>query len=168
MYPSSDSYSFRPVEERDLDMLADHRNDYATFTNLTSPLPVFKDKQQDWLRSLGYDKMYFIGEFEDKPVAFLRLTDLDWVNRNAAVGIDVFFTSRGRGHAKALFPMLVQYCFNTLNLERVWLLVRDHNSAAQHIYTELGFKEEGRLRNHVWFAGDWEDYIIMGLLREEW
>lgn len=162
-------YSFRPVEAQDLDLLADHRNDPDVWENLTSILPVLKDQQHDWLASLGTDKYYFIGYFFDEiPIAFLRLTDIDWVNRNAAVGIDIFKDYRGRGHAKDMFELLVGYCFNVLNLHRVWLLVRERNTRAIRVYEEVGFLTEGTMREHLWRFGAYEDYRLMGLLREDW
>lgn len=167
-------YSFRPVEKRDLERLANHRNDPDVWENLTSVLPVLKDRQEEWLASLGTDKYYFIGLYHrtegDLPsdIAFLRLTDIDWVNRNAAVGLDVFVPYRGGGHATPLFELFVNYCFESLNLHRLWLLVREDNERAARVYEQVRFTTEGTMREHLWRDGTYENYRLMGLLRKDW
>jgi RimJ/RimL family protein N-acetyltransferase len=161
-------YSFRPVEESDLDFLADHRNDPEVNQNLTSVLPVLKDKQKNWLASLGGDNYYFIGLHNGSPIAFLRLNDIDWVNRNAAVGLDIFKEYRGLHRAKPMLGTLVRYCFMELNLHRLWLLVLATNEVAIKVYEGVGFQNEGIQREHIFRNGKYEDYLLMGLLRDEW
>jgi RimJ/RimL family protein N-acetyltransferase len=35
-------------------------------------------------------------------------------------------------------------------------------------YSACGFVEEGRLREHVWNNGRFDDLVYMGILRKEW
>lgn len=161
-------YSFRPVTEPDLLLLAHHRNQYETWANLTSPLPVLLHRQKKWLEEMGSSYLYFIGTWQKKDVGVLRLTDIDWVNRNAAVGLDIFEDFRGGGHAKPLFALLCDYCFSQLGMNRLWLMVMDGNDRARSVYEWAGFKVEGRMRSHLFRDGAFVDYIIMGILKEEW
>ncbi|MEU1372270.1 GNAT family protein [Streptomyces triculaminicus] len=42
-----------------------------------------------------------------------------------------------------------------------------HNEASLALQRRLGFIEEGRLRDHVFFAGRHHDLVMMGMLAEE-
>jgi RimJ/RimL family protein N-acetyltransferase len=35
-------------------------------------------------------------------------------------------------------------------------------------YRKVGFVEEGRIRQHAWVRGGYEDELVMSVLREEW
>lgn len=173
-------FGIRPVTQDDLSVLAESRNDPTTWQNLTNPLPVFPHTQQLWLDAMDDSNMYFIGYIVDeelpKPgvirlerkVSLLRLTQIDWINRNACVGLDVFPFHRSKGYGQELFDILVEYCFVELNLTRLWLLVLDSNAAAINVYKKVGFQKEGIMRNHIFRKGAYMDYVLMGLLREEY
>lgn len=42
------------------------------------------------------------------------------------------------------------------------------NEGAWKLYQRLGFKEEGRKREAMWYDGDYRDCVEMGMLRREW
>jgi len=46
--------------------------------------------------------------------------------------------------------------------------VLPHNARAHQIYRDLGFCEEGRLRQRFYKDGAYHDLISMSLLRSEW
>ena len=64
--------------------------------------------------------------------------------------------------------MLVDYAFRSRNLRRVHLQTLASNTAALASYRAVGFMEEGRLREHAWVEGAYEDIVLMGVLRSEW
>lgn len=74
----------------------------------------------------------------------------------------------GRGYGREAVRLLISYGFNLLNLRRIYLTVNGRNERAIRAYRAVGFVEEGRLRQHVWSNGDYDDLIYMGVLREEW
>lgn len=160
-------FSMRVVTPDDLPLLAAHRNHPGTWMNLTSPLPVMPHRQERWLESLSDENMYFIGRFDDDDVALLRLTDIDWQNRTAAVGLDVFEAHRGKGLATPMMMTICSFAFEELDLYRLWLLVLATNHRAIKVYRNVGFTVEGRMRQHIYRNGDRVDYILMGMLRGE-
>jgi len=64
--------------------------------------------------------------------------------------------------------MLVEYGFNTLNMNRIELTVYEFNIRAYKSYQKAGFIEEGRKRQARYHNGKYHDEIIMAILREEW
>lgn len=178
-------YGLRPVDGGDLDKLAAHRNDLTTWRNLTQSFPVWRHNQRGWLESLGKTDFYFMtvvstkdpeqiyinaeGPFYDRfDTGLIRVTDVDWQNRNAAVGVDTFRDLRGKGYGTKFFNLAVKWCFEELNMHRVWLMVLDDNTIAAQIYKRAGFRNEGVLRQHIYRNGKYHDYKLMGLTVDEW
>ena len=54
-----------------------------------------------------------------------------------------------------------------MNLNRVYLRVYAENERAVRCYRACGFREEGRLREHVYFDGHYGDVLEMAVLRRE-
>lgn len=167
---SGNGYHCRPVTIEDAYTLLRHRNNPSTWEQLTSSLPIYQHDQLKWVKSLGPDKQYYIVASSSlgKDVGLVRITDIDWQNRNAAVGVDVFQYFRRNGHGQKIFDLVVKYCFDELNLHRLWLLVLESNKAANKIYTRAGFSVEGILAQHIFRHGRYQNYIMMGLLEDEY
>ena len=76
--------------------------------------------------------------------------------------------SIGKGIGEEAVNLLVGYAFSRLNLHRVWLGVNYDNERAVACYLKCGFKEEGRLREDIFYHGKYADVLRMGILRDEW
>lgn len=74
----------------------------------------------------------------------------------------------GKGIGTEACEMLVDYAFNRLNAHRVWLGVNADNVGAINCYRKVGFKEEGRLREDIFYFGKYVDVVRMGILQQEW
>jgi len=161
-------FTMRMVEEPDLVKLADHRNSPEVWGNLTSPIPVAHHNQNAWLHSLYKNDMYFIAQRREASgdIGLIRITDIDWVNRNAAVGLDIFSEHRGNHLAKGVFALAVKYSFDVLNLHRLWLMVIEGNAPAIKTYQDAGFEIEGVMKKHLFKNGEYRDYIVMGKLND--
>lgn len=111
----------------------------------------------------------FAIEADGRLVGFCGLYRRDEVAQTAELGITIGDRDYlGRGYGREAIGMLLDYGFRMLNLQRVYLNVNARNSRAIRAYLACGFVEEGRLRRHVWSAGDYDDLVYMGVLRDEW
>ncbi|GIV66946.1 MAG: N-acetyltransferase [Bellilinea sp.] len=113
---------------------------------------------------------YIIQRLEDdQKIGLIDLNGIDWVSRNAWVGIGIgereFW---GKGYGTDAMRVLLRYAFTILNLQRVTLNVFDFNQRGYASYKKCGFKEEGRLPSALLKAGKRWDLIFMGVLRSEW
>ncbi len=163
---------FRPVEEKDLELILKLRNDPTTWRNLTDIDLIDAESQKSWLKMLSKQKKskrYFtVYNLKNRFVGLIRMDEFDWANRSVRVGCDVAKELRGKGLGTQIMEMVVQYCFQYLNMHRLWLLVLEFNGAARTVYKKAGFKEEGCYRKAIFREGKYHDYILMSLLREEW
>src|SRR5262249_50692365 len=105
----------------------------------------------------------------DLLIGAAGLHDIDLRNRHAWFGITIGDKSAwGKGHGTEATRLILELAFGTLNLNRVFLHVYEYNERARHVYEQIGFRVEGRLRQDVFHAGRYWDTIVMGILREEW
>lgn len=165
-----DSIEILPLEERHLESLRRLRNDPQTWPYLTSPLPVDPKSQMKWFEQLCSDKSrrYFAIEKNSKFVGVVRTDEWDQINQSVRIGVDIVPKFRRQGIATKVYKLLLEYLFNQVNMHRVWLLAAEFNKPALALYKKLGFEKEGTQRQALFRNGQWHDYIMMSLLREEY
>ena len=73
----------------------------------------------------------------------------------------------GRGYGSDAIVTLLGFAFREMNLNRVWLTVMDGHERAIACYRSCGFREEARRRREVYKHGRYWDFIVMGILRDE-
>ncbi|HUS81973.1 MAG TPA: GNAT family protein [Dehalococcoidia bacterium] len=74
----------------------------------------------------------------------------------------------GRGYGTEVTRLVLRYAFDTLQLHRVHLRVAAYNVRACRCYEKAGFRVEGILRQSFQVDGEWQDDVMMAVLREEW
>ena len=76
----------------------------------------------------------------------------------------------GHGEGAAFLQALVDYAFQDLLANRIWLDTSADNLRAQKAYQRAGFVLEGRLRSHEFHpkTAHRDDTLLYGILRDEW
>ena len=75
-----------------------------------------------------------------------------------------------QGEGPMFLQAQIDYAFDDLQAQRLWLDASAENIRAQKAYLKAGFVFEGRQRGH-WFRpalGHSVDLMLYGILREEW
>jgi RimJ/RimL family protein N-acetyltransferase len=116
----------------------------------------------------GKDMAEFAVDVDGALVGRCGLFAVDELSRNGEIGISFGPPHRGKGYGRDAIRVLVTYAFEHRNLHRVWLETVASNVAALRAYAAAGFVEEGRLREHAWVEGGYDDVVRMGVLRSEW
>jgi len=172
MYKYKD-IAFRVIEREDLETLRKLHNDPTTYLNLLNIDLVDEEGQLEWWKNLYKkkdDKRYVIC-FADKPnviIGRLRIQSINWLHNNCEVGLDITPEYRGKGYGVKSYEMLLEFLFNHLNMNMVYLKVADFNPNAKKLYEKVGFKETGRLPQSYYRHGKYWDYIIMSLTKDEY
>jgi [ribosomal protein S5]-alanine N-acetyltransferase len=74
----------------------------------------------------------------------------------------------GQGFATEAAAALLQWAFDTLDLNRVQAETDTRNTASGRVLEKLWFVREGRLREDCVVDGEVSDSWVYGLLRREW
>lgn len=117
----------------------------------------------------GRDGAGFAIEADGQFIGQCALFHFDYTAQTCELGITIGDKNYwGRGYGRDAVRVLLDYAFRLRNLRRVHLTVNGNNARALGAYRACGFVEEGRLRAHIWNAGEYVDLVHMGLLRSEW
>lgn len=115
----------------------------------------------------GRDDANFAIEADGRFIGICGLFNFDYTARTCELGITIGDRAYwGRGYGREAVSLLVDYAFRLRNFRKVWLRVHGANERAQRAYLACGFVEEGRLRQHVFSNGRYDDLVYMGILRE--
>jgi RimJ/RimL family protein N-acetyltransferase len=164
---------FRPLEREDAPRLAAYLNDPGVRRALLWHRPLSVAQEQSFLEALGKDEhqvVLGIARHEDSElIGTTGLHGLDFRSRRAEFGLVIGERSFwGQGYGTEATRMMLDYGFGTLNLNRVWLQVFGHHTAAVRVYEKAGFRREGVQREHHFAEGRYVDTVMMGILRSEW
>jgi len=88
--------------------------------------------------------------------------------RSAKVGYCLAEAAWGKGFATEAARALLQWAFDTLDLNRVQSEADTRNTASGRVLEKLGFLREGTLREDCIVDGEVSDTWVYGLLRREW
>ena len=72
------------------------------------------------------------------------------------------------GYCTEAAAAVLQFAFDTLDLERVYAKYMGKNPASGRVMAKLGMLQEGVLRHHRCKWGAFEDLVVCGILRSEW
>lgn len=170
---------FRPMEQEDLEQVRIIRNDPTTWMYLTSVGMISRAGQQEWFESLlkSKDRAYFACFEMEKIypmiaqkdlIGFIRTDLMDGINKHVRVGMDVVPEKRRKGWGTKIYHALLRFCFAEWNMNKVYLFVLEGSEVAIKLYKNVGFQEDGRMRQAVYRDGNYKDYIIMSILHEEY
>ena len=106
---------------------------------------------------------------QDDPRGFAIFCDIGFPS-GAVCLMRLALADPGQGEGKAFLRHLVDYGFQTLGAQRLWLDASGGNIRAQKAYVRAGFTLEGRLRQHEYVprTGQVIDQLFYGILRPEW
>ena len=162
-------------EEKHLDHIMEHFNDPEMRVFLGGYAPVTRDAEREWIRSANEEmkqRRAFTFAIERIPecdmIGSLGLHDIDWLSRNAVLGIAIYPKKFwGKGYGTEALELLIDYGWTHLNLRRIHLGVHDFNPRAKHVYEKLGFRLYGTAHKRFYVNGEYVDTHYMELFRTE-
>ena len=162
----------RAREPGDIDRAMAWINDYEVARFLIIRYPQSRAAEEDWLRGsmhAGFHGLPLaIDTLDGVHIGNIDLRDIQPENRTGEIGVMIGDKRYwGRGYGSDAVRALTRFAFQTMNLQRVHLRTYEYNERGRAAFTKAGFREEGRLRRHIYMEGRYWDVILMGCLREE-
>lgn len=172
--PDRPTISLRARTDDDLDVLYRLAADLDTWEERTpsAPAPLTRARFDARLSRAAEsdpsdEAVSFVVDVDGRAVGSASLFGFDLFARHAEAGIGLLPDARGRGIGTAAIAQLVEFGFVRRNLRRIHLQAIASNTRAIRAYAKAGFVVEGRLREHAWVRGAYEDIVLMGILRSE-
>ncbi|MBC8161453.1 MAG: GNAT family N-acetyltransferase [Roseiflexaceae bacterium] len=134
---------------------------------MPSPLAAWEKQFEKELESKEFSS--FAIEADGTLIGGIGLHHLSRRDSSSQFGIGIYHPDYvGKGYGREAISLLLDWAFFDQNWRRIWLEALSVNQRAVRAYRALGFVEEGRLRQHSFFRGEYVDVFQMGMLREEW
>ena len=128
------------------------------------------EEEYEQLRNSEKDVVFAIVDKEsDKMIGIIGLYGISWIPRLAELRIVIGDKDfRGEGYGTEAIKLVVDYAFDKLNLNNVYLGVNAEHKRAIKAYKNAGFVEEGILRKVQYRNSKYYDAVRMSILREEY
>jgi len=170
---NSDRIYLRLLEKEDLSSRVRWVNDKEVRKSLMFDWPLSISKTEKWFQNQLMDdtKINFsiIHKETGRLVGMTGLIDINIKHKRAQ-----FYMTIGEKDFQGMrlpdenIPMVLEYAFEELGLNKVYLYTIDINDKARHVYLRNGFKAEGVLREHYFCVGQLRDLHVYSVLRKEW
>ena len=129
------------------------------------------EAEREWLENnlKNNDLNFAIVNLEnDELIGNCGIMNINQQDRCAEVGIFIGDEKhRNNGYGAESLRLLLDYCFNYLNMNNVNLSVMSFNERAIACYKKVGFKEYGRRREAYFLNGKYYDRVYMDILARE-
>ena len=163
--------SIRKFEAKDVENKVKWINDPLNNTYLHYDLPLEIQKTLLWFeknkeRTDRYDAVI---EVNGEPKGLIGLLEIDYRNLKAEYYVCLGEQSaKGKGVASRASKLLLEYAFNTLNLNKVYLYTEFDNVNAQRLFEKLGFEKEGLIKDDLIFNGRKVDRFFYGITKQKY
>ncbi|MEP4770903.1 MAG: GNAT family protein, partial [Roseibium sp.] len=114
-------------------------------------------------------KCWFIVESSaGEAVGLAGLESISNINRDAVVAVFVNKAMRRSGVGLRASALVLDLAFRQLGLNRITSYYREDNHHSRDLVAKIGFQIEGTMRQ-AWFAeGEFQDMVVVGILKSEW
>lgn len=89
-------------------------------------------------------------------------------SHEANIGYELAPVHWRKGYGSEAAREMVRFGFEELKLQRVEAEIVADNLGSAGVLTNVGMREEGRLRNKLFYKGRTWDRLLFAVLREEW
>ena len=166
----TDRILLKPVETEDLNYLLNLRWNQEV-TNYLIHDPISVKNQNEWYNNLKNNDLalsVFIKENDElRIIGTIGLYDINTRHQRAVLRIRIDPLQQRKGYAKDAMNLLLDYGFNTLNLNKIVADCFADNVAIVNLVLKVGFKQEGLLVEHFFHKGEFRDAVQIGLLRKD-
>ncbi len=157
--------SLRVLENKDLSKIEEwgqnpEVSQYLNGSYKKEILEASKEKPNDMLKKRN--TRVFAIEVNKKLIGHVKLDQIIWRKRNAELSICIGDKDYwGSGYGSDAIYTILNYAFEKMNLDYIYLRVCGYNKRAIKCYKKCGFHKEAILKNAVEFKGkDYDIYLM--------
>ncbi|WP_395479724.1 spermidine N1-acetyltransferase [Candidatus Curculioniphilus buchneri] len=160
----------RPLEREDLHFIHQLNNNEIMMRYwFEEPYEAYVELKDLYQKNIhNMNERRFIIDKNGINIGLVELIDIDHIHRRAEFTILIVPEHQGKGYATIATHLALNFGFMVLNLHKLYLIVDEENTKAIHIYTKLGFKQEGILLQEFFVNGQYRNTLRMYLFQNEY
>jgi ribosomal-protein-alanine N-acetyltransferase len=105
---------------------------------------------------------------DDKLLGTCGYHKWDKTSRKAEIGYELGSPFWRQGYMSEIFPFLIDYGFEVMDLNRIEALVFKENEKSMGLLGKFGFQKEGMHRESYYCKGKYWDEVRFALLKKNW
>jgi len=113
-------------------------------------------------------ELVFEIRYREKIAGMIGMKDIDLMNNKAEIGYWLGIDAIGKGIMIRSCRALINYAYDDLNLNKIWIRCAVENVRSCNIPKQLGFSFEGVERQGELLNEKYVDLKVYSLLRKEW
>lgn len=167
--------SLRAPEPEDLELLYEWENNPLNWTISNTITPFSKYILKRYLED-AHKSIFETGQLrlmidhvpDKKTIGTIDVYDYDAFHKRAGIGILIGFeTYRRQGYASVALELLINYCFNTLQLHQLYCNILSDNCPSMDLFIKHGFIKAGVKKDWVKTNSGYIDEIMYQLINPQ-
>ncbi len=167
----------RALEREDLKLLHKWQNDgelmrlARSYPDNMSSMEALQGEYEKAIKGEDQEKQVFVIEERSSGKAIGWASIRHWGRKQVGADLGLAIGEKkhwGKGYGTEATHLLQNEVFEQLNLHRAEWWTNSENKGSLALAKKMGFKEEGRLRDAVFYDNQFHDIIVHGLLKEEY
>lgn len=174
-FVSKEGYSLVPVREQDVENIRIWRN--AQINVLRQKTPLTPQQQTQYFQEKIFPsfsqkqppQILFSLLKDNECIGYGGLVHIDWESKRGEVSflLDPKYSSSLAKIFSSFLQLLFTVAFEHLKFHRIFAETYALRAELIPLFEKEGFVIEGRMREHVYKAGEWHDSIILGILAKD-
>ena len=160
----------RKMRAEDMEMVRNWRMRPEITKYMYTDPEITMEQQMEWFKKVSNsDDLYWIVVQDGKSVGLASLTE--WDKKNNRITGGAYIAERNNETFRLAIELqlnLLNYAFNTLNVNKVCGEVISENVGVVRILQICGCVREGLFREHVYKNGRYYDVGILGTIKKDW
>lgn len=155
-----------PLRRDSISLYRHWMNDFETIRGYDMPRPLTDEAIANWFERASTSENHILFTLYERetmrPIGHTGLLRVDRSHRNGE--FDLFIgepESRGKGYGSEATRLVLDFAFNGLGFQSVYLRVLEFNAAGIRAYEKAGFQHAGRLRQNWFVGGKFWDLVYM-------
>ena len=177
--PQGERINFKNLELDDATLLSEYSSDsrfyryfefpkHESIKDTISYVKKLMDRQLPDEKGLRRAHYWLVTKNSGEVLGTVGLLNIDFSRNSSEWGFGINPEVWGDGTVFEMCNAVLEYCFQELDLNRVFGVTRIDNEPTQRVLEALGFKCEGCLRQYYLnFEGEYSDAFVYGILKHE-
>ena len=161
----------RALEPEDLDFLYTIENNESFWEVSSTQTPFSRFILEQYIVNSHQDifeakqlRLIIVDNITNISVGMIDLFEFNPLHKRAGLGILIIESEQHKGFASEAIELLINYCFNQLNLHQLFANITADNIKSLELFKKLNFKKIGVKKEWIFSKGNFKDEILFQLI----